>query len=204
MSNAVIKKIRQQYFPMQLPEGVEAHAVEKDVLQKVMTQLWPAIFPEDSNLCFFRTVQERMGKMEFLWREYYGSGHSETILFTLPDETPIGWVTGDMEDYMTFYLRLFGLLPEYRRKKVFSAFQQKFFEYLKEVGYERIASHHHINNRITLISQLKMGFSLVGFEVDERFGILAKVLYFLHEDRREGYEKVFSMPKDPYTIADNS
>jgi len=192
----MIEEIRKKYFPMQLPDGVEARSVTSEVATDVMRLLWHSIFPDDKNIKYFRTVKERMAKQEALWK-LHNTIHHERIVFYNKDKKPIGWIFGDMEDYMTFYLRLFGLLPEYRRKKIFSTFQSAFFEYLKEVGYERVAAHHHINNRAVLISQLKAGYGIVGFEVDERFGLLAKVLHFLHEDRRRGYEKVFSLPRDP-------
>jgi hypothetical protein len=61
------------------------------------------------------------------------------------------------------------------------------------VGYERLTSSHHPNNRGVLIAELKVGFNIVGLELNESAGGVLKVAYLFHEDRRRGFERVFCL-----------
>ncbi|MGM0440056.1 MAG: GNAT family N-acetyltransferase [Chlamydiota bacterium] len=183
----------QKFFPMSLPYGTIACQVDDGEIFAVTQQLWPQIFPSMGDAEYHQTPRVRTKKLEGLW-EKYQQIHHEKIVFYNSHREPIGWLLGDMEDYMTFYLRAYGLITEYRRKGIFTAFQKQFYNYLEDWGYERIAAHHQLNNRIAMIAQLKMGYQLTGIELDERFGPLAKMVYFVHPDRQQGYQAAFSFP----------
>ena len=104
-----------------------------------------------------------------------------------------------MEDEETFFIDTIGLVPEVRAKGVYQAFLRELIIYLKAVGYERLTSSHHPNNRAVLIAELKVGFNIVGLEINESTGPILKVAYLLHEDRRQGFEQVFCMvPEDSW------
>ncbi len=42
-----------------------------------------------------------------------------------------------------------------------------------------------------------MGFDIIGLELHESHGPLIKMAYFMHADRRAGFERVFTMAPDP-------
>ncbi len=70
------------------------------------------------------------------------------------------------------------------------------------MGYERLTTSHHPNNRAALIADLKAGFNIVGLELHESHGPVVKMACSLHADRRRGLEQIFSMEPEPTTKAD--
>jgi hypothetical protein len=47
-----------------------------------------------------------------------------------------------------------------------------------------------------MIPELKAGFHIAGLELHEGCGPLIKMAYLFHDDRREGFRRVFSIPPD--------
>jgi L-amino acid N-acyltransferase YncA len=104
-----------------------------------------------------------------------------------------------MEDEETFFIDTIGLVPEVREQGIYQAFLKQLIRYLKAAGYERLTSSHHPNNRAVLIPELKVGFNIVGLEINESAGPILRVAHPLHEDRRLGFERVFCMkPEDSW------
>ncbi len=98
-----------------------------------------------------------------------------------------------MEDEESFFIDTIGLVPEFRGKGIYQAFLRRLITYLRAVGYERLTSSHHPNNRAVLIPELKVGFNIVGLEINESAGPVLRVAHPLHEDRQHGFERVFCM-----------
>ena len=48
-----------------------------------------------------------------------------------------------------------------------------------------------------MIAELKAGFNIVGLELHESHDPLVKMAYFIHADRRAGFEQAFNMAPDP-------
>jgi RimJ/RimL family protein N-acetyltransferase len=91
----------------------------------------------------------------------------------------------------------YGFLPAYRGRGLYSAFLPKYLAYVTALGQERVTTSHHPNNRAIMIAELKVGFDIVGLELHESFGPLVKMAYFVHADRRAGFEQAFNMAPDP-------
>jgi RimJ/RimL family protein N-acetyltransferase len=127
-----------------------------------------------------------------LWEAHIDT-HPEWIVFFDDGDDPIGWFYGYMEDEETFFIDTIGLEPEVRRKGIYQAFLEQLITYLKAVGYERLTSSHHPNNRAVLIAELKVGFNIVGLEINESAGPVLRVAHPLHEDRRLVFERVFCL-----------
>ena len=84
-------------------------------------------------------------------------------------------------------------IPSYRRLGLYTAFLKQWLPYMEALGYERVTTTHHPNNRAILIAELKAGFDIVGLELHESHGLSVRMAYFVHNDRRRGFEDVFSM-----------
>lgn len=89
-----------------------------------------------------------------------------------------------------------GLIPAFRRRGIYTAFLKQLSVYLRTIGYERLATTHHPNNRAALIADLKAGF-IVGLELHESHGSIVKTACFLHDDRRRGFEQAFNAEPEP-------
>ena len=194
----MVEDIREQFFPMKLANGITAHSMDRDTAQKEIERFNDRIFPpgfkEETGA--FRPPKVRADRVAQLWKQRIDT-HPEWIVFFDQDGNPIGWFYGYMEDLETFFIDTIGLVPEFRRKGIYQAFLERLITYLKAVGYERLTSSHHPNNRAVLIPELKVGFNIVGLEINESAGPVLRVAHPLHEDRRLGFERVFCMrPED--------
>ena len=93
-------------------------------------------------------------------------------------------------------LDTFGLLVEQRGKGIYRAFMRQMLAYLKDAGYERVTVCTHPNNRAMLIANLKLGFSIGGMELNASTGVLVKLIYQLHADRRADFSRAFRLLPD--------
>jgi RimJ/RimL family protein N-acetyltransferase len=190
--------IRKQFFPMNLPFGVTAHSMDREAAQESIERFNHRIFtPDFKETGVFRPPQARGERAARLWEARIDT-HPEWIIFFDKGEDPIGWFYGYMEDEETFFIDTIGLVPEVRKQGIYQAFLEKLIDYLKAVGYERLTSSHHPNNRAVLIAELKVGFNIVGLEINESAGPVLRVAHPLHEDRRLGFERVFCMVAEDY------
>ncbi len=103
----------------------------------------------------------------------------------------------NMREPQTFSMIGTGLLPSYRERGLYSRFTKRLLGYLFAIGYERVQSLHHANNRAVIIAKLKLGFNITGLILDERMGAHIELTYLFHEDRRAAFARAFSMePRD--------
>jgi RimJ/RimL family protein N-acetyltransferase len=109
----------------------------------------------------------------------------------------VGWFYSYREDATTTFIDTVGFLSAYRGRGLYTAFLPKYLAYAAALGYERVTTSHHPNNRAIMIAELKVGFNIVGLELHESHGSLIKLAYLMHADRRDGFEHAFSMAPDP-------
>jgi RimJ/RimL family protein N-acetyltransferase len=197
------EEIHKQFFPMKLPSGVVARSMDQDAAQESIRAINHLIFPPDFKqvLGLFTAPEARRERLEHL-QKLYARSHPEWIVFYNVKDEPIGWFYGYMEDEETFFIDTIGLVPAFRGQGVYSAFLRQLIAYLRAIGYERLTTSHHPNNRAALIADLKVGFNIVGLELHESHGPLVKTAYHLHKDRRQAFERVFSMEREPTNEAD--
>jgi RimJ/RimL family protein N-acetyltransferase len=190
--------IRKQFFPMRLQSGVTAHSMDRQAALKSIEIFNHRIFaPGFKETGVFRPPQARGERVARLWEDRVDT-HPEWIVFFDEGEDPIGWFYGYMEDEETFFIDTIGLVPEVRRQGIYQTFLEQLIPYLKAVGYERLTSSHHPNNRAVLIAELKVGFNIVGLEINESVGPVLRVAHPLYEDRRLGFERVFHLVAEDY------
>jgi RimJ/RimL family protein N-acetyltransferase len=147
-------------------------------------------------LRLYQVPSERQPGVQRL-RQSYTPSRPECVVFYADTRQPIGWFYSYCEDATTIFIDTVGFLPEYRGRGLYSAFLPKYLAYVAALGYERVAVSHHPNNRAIMIAELKVGFAIVGLELHESHGPLIKLAYFIHADRRDGFEQTFSMAPDP-------
>lgn len=190
----MFEKPRAAIFPAELVPGIVAESVGSAEINRVWTELSEKIFSPLTSLGNFETPPSRFEGTEALsgiWRET----HREHIVF-YDGTRPVGWSSGALLEPATFFMAYSGVLPEYQRRGVYSAFLEIFLRYLGALGYERVTSNHMVNNRAVLIAKLKAGFVVSGMVLDERYGAQVALTYFTHADRTEGFVRAFSLEPD--------
>jgi RimJ/RimL family protein N-acetyltransferase len=197
------EEIRKQFFPMKLPSGIVARSMDQDAAQESIGAINHLIFPADfkQTVGLFEAPETRRERLEHL-QKLHAYSQSEWIVFYNAKDEPIGWFYGYMEDRETFFIDTIGLVPAFRGQGIYSAFLRQLISYLRAVGYERLTTSHHPNNRAALIADLKAGFDIVGLELHESHGPLLKTAYHLHADRRQAFERVFSATRESTNEAD--
>lgn len=191
------EEIRKQFFPMKLPSDTVGRSMDEDAAQEPIRAINHLIFPQDFKQVagLFGTPEKRHEKLERL-RKQHAYSQPEWILFYDGKDAPIGWFFGYMEDEETFFIDTIGFVPEFRGQGIYTDFLKQLIACLKAMGYERLTTSHHPNNRAALIADLKVGFNIVGLELHESHGPLVKMAYHLHGDRHRGFERIFSMERE--------
>jgi RimJ/RimL family protein N-acetyltransferase len=187
--------IRAQFFPMSLPAGVIGNWIDRTAAGTEIQVLNAQIF-RPHELRLFHVPPERQPGVQRLQQSFTRS-HPECVLFTTETRLPVGWFYSYRDDAATTFIDTIGFLPAYRGRGLYSAFLPKYLAYAAALGYERVTTTHHPNNRAIMIAELKVGFNIVGLELHESHGPLIKMAYFMHADRRDGFEHAFSMAPDP-------
>ena len=187
--------IRAQFFPMTLPAGVTGQWVNRIVVAAEIQELNAHIFPAHS-LRRYQVPPERQPSLHRL-KQSYTPSHPECIVFYADTHVPVGWFYSYDEDAATLFIDTVGFLPAYQGRGLYSAFLPEYLAYVAALGYERVVVTHHPNNRAIMIAELRVGFNIVGLELHESHGPQVKMAYFIHADRRDGFEQVFSMAPDP-------
>lgn len=183
-----LNTIRKKYFPFQTADGYIIRPSTQEEVYALYRKVFTQVFKERQ--IFFQAPVERRPQTERMYQKSLVK-HHEWFVFESPTKEKVGWNMGDAYDYTTFYMRNTGVLPEHQNKGLYRQFCERFEAFIKDVGYERIVSHHYGTNRRILITKLKMGYVISGMELHEMFGPLVKVLKLLPEDRREAYYKIY-------------
>jgi ribosomal protein S18 acetylase RimI-like enzyme len=96
-----------------------------------------------------------------------------------------GWFTGEQYNAETFYMRNSAILPEHRRKGLYTVLMHEVLKRVKEMGFQIVLSRHTTTNNSIIIPKLKAGFVITAMEVSDRFGTLVHLSYFFNETRRQ-------------------
>lgn len=185
----MVDQIRNEHFPAKLNEDVVATAVSPQQFYEVTNQLYSHIFTPLGDLGLYQTP----APPDSPGRKLAAHIHAEYFVFSNAAGEPIGFSMGKVVNEQTFFMEWSGILPDYRRRGLYSQFLEALIPYLKALGIERVTSNHMGNNRPVLIAKLKAGFIITGVTLDERHGMLVWLARFLEPARERGFEQAFSL-----------
>jgi hypothetical protein len=97
----------------------------------------------------------------------------------------VGWSFGQQESATTFYMVNSAILPEHRRKGLYTCLLMRSLEILSAKGFQLIYSRHNVTNNAVIIPKLKAGFVISKIELDDRFGVLVHLHYYTNPHRRK-------------------
>lgn len=80
------------------------------------------------------------------------------------------------------------ILPQHRRKGVYSELTKTTLKLAGEKGYQMVTSNHVASNNAVIIAKLKLGFKISGFELVDDFGALLKMTYYLNDKRARMFD----------------
>jgi ribosomal protein S18 acetylase RimI-like enzyme len=116
-------------------------------------------------------------------RARLGSPYRLNLGVFLGDEF-VGWSFGMQESAERFYMINAGVLPEHRRRGLYSALLPHVLSRVQAQGFQIAYSRHAATNNRVLVPKLRAGFVITGLELSERFGTLVHLSYFFNALRR--------------------
>ncbi len=94
------------------------------------------------------------------------------------------------------------VLPEHRRKGIYSELTRNVLRIAGEKGYQMVTSNHVASNNSVIMAKLKLGFFISGFELVDDFGALVKMTYYLNEKRSRMYHVRTSLRRPDQDLKD--
>ena len=167
-----------------LPEGYSIREMPTDAFEILWRQHAAKIFDDNSQI--FRVmsifdeaerakIQTLSARMGDLYQLRLGVFHGEEF---------VGWAIGDQHTSESFYMRNSAILPEHRRRGLYSALVEQVVTTVTAMGFQKIYSRHSATNNDVIIPKLKAGFVISSLEVSDAFGVLVHLVYFPKEIRR--------------------
>jgi ribosomal protein S18 acetylase RimI-like enzyme len=96
----------------------------------------------------------------------------------------VGWSFGWQESDSIFFMANAGILPEHRRKGLYTQLISKVIEIAKSKGFQVVSSKHVAVNNAVIIPKLKAGFVVTGMELNDRYGTMVVLSHYMNESRK--------------------
>ena len=157
--------------------------VSHDVFQPILKKYRPEMFGDIvsakvSNL-YTEQDKENQERLNEAFR------HRKIYLLAYDGDEVIGWSFGSQQRAVIFHMHNSAVFKNYRRQGIYTHMLQLIMDHAKHEGYEEITSHHHCTNSDVIVAKLKAGFLISGFEIDDKFGILVRLTYFINKEREQ-------------------
>ncbi|MBF0313738.1 MAG: GNAT family N-acetyltransferase [Oligoflexia bacterium] len=114
------------------------------------------------------------------------------FVFTYRDEI-IGYLSGNVYDWGSYYLRYCLIEKAHRGKNLFEAAAKRVIEILEQHQVERIEAHISVNNQKQMIRLCRMGFSVSGTVATDRWGVLTSLTKFNNNKANEVFNTQFCL-----------
>lgn len=108
----------------------------------------------------------------------------------------VGWSQWQQTDTDTLTMRNTAIDPAHRRKGLYTALLPVVINHARVEGYQRIVSTHHASNNAVIIPKLKAGFIITGLNINEKYGAMITLTYYVYERRlRCAQERIGHVPR---------
>ncbi len=143
-----------------------------------------SVFEDDHSYVMWDLLNdEELGQIKSLG-EKLGAPYKLFLGVFDKESTFVGWSWGFQENSTTFYMCNSAILPEHRRKGLYSSLVNRCVDTLSQKGFQLIYSRHCATNNDVIIPKLKAGFIISKMEIDDKFGVLIHLHFYNNKDRR--------------------
>ncbi len=143
------------------------------------------VFEDDHSYHFWDLISDEEKNKIAELRKLIGESLIEIRLAAFNEKNEfVGWSWGFQENHTTFYIANSATLPEYRRKGLYTLMLNKMLEEAILHGFQLIYSRHCATNNSIIIPKLKKGFIISKMEVDDIFGVLIHLHFYVNKTRR--------------------
>ena len=167
-----------------LPQGYEIRVLSEADFTPLYNLHAEKVFEHSQIFRYHRFLSDDE-KMKFrdLAQPYKGGFELNLALFYKNEF--VGWCSGDQHSAEAFYMRNSAILPDHRRKGLYSKMLEETIRVLTEKGFQKIYSRHNATNNPVIIPKLKAGFVISAMEVSDMFGTLVHLTYLTNPLRRK-------------------
>lgn len=109
----------------------------------------------------------------------------------------VGWTSGWHEPGGVFYVTNSAVLPEYRRRGIYTRLARAITEEAALRGCHTVYSKHIATNNAVIIAKLRLGFVITGMEFSEELGLLVRLSYAVSPGRARLFKERTSPLKAP-------
>ena len=124
-------------------------------------------------------------------------GERDTMYWAIVHRSDIvGWSQWQQTDTDILTMRNTAIDPAHRRKGLYTALLPVVINHARSEGYQRIVSTHHASNNAVIIPKLKAGFIITGLNINEKYGAMITLTYYVYEGRlRCAQERIGHVPR---------
>ena len=97
----------------------------------------------------------------------------------------VGWTYSYQSDHETLYMCNTAIAPDHRGKGLYSLLLDVIIEVARTEGFQLITSKHHASNSAVIVPKLKAGFIITGMALDEKYGLMVLLTYYVDPKRRQ-------------------
>ena len=145
-----------------------------------------SIFSQDHSLHFRDFLSEEENKkIKELGKDCYDKPFSMNLAVFDKEGEFAGWSFGWQETPSIYYMCNSAVLPNYRRKGIYSALLEANIKTLSDKGFQLIYSRHNATNNHVIIPKLKKDFIISKMEISDTFGCLIHLHYNTNKIRRK-------------------
>lgn len=172
-------------YHRKLKDGYEIRSVPDTVFEELWKEPAKTFFEDSTQLFRSRDflTDEENNQFHLLRLRMQGAYRQNLGVF-LEDEF-VGWSWGFQESGETFYMCNSAIMPEHRRKGLYTELLKSMLEVVTKEGFQKIYSRHVATNNAVLIPKLKAGFQITNLEMSDVFGVLVHLTYFPNPMRRK-------------------
>jgi len=174
--------------PIHLFQDYYIKEVSLATLDAFQMENFISVFPNQS---YFRPEsvlnEEELVRFKELKENFRSNDYRLNLLYYCKDEV-IGWHRGYQENVDTFYMQNTGILPAHQNKGVYSKSLPFILNLLKKAGMQRVTSKHIVSNNPVIVSKLKAGFCISGFEISDKYGMMLNMVYLFNPKRKEVFD----------------
>lgn len=168
-----------------LPPGYRIVELPQEEFQKYWSEWGAKIFSDNDTSMDMQRVLSEHERLQLRGLHQNLKQMFRMNLCVFKGEEFCGWFTGDQYNNETFYMRNSAILPEHRRKGLYTFLMNEVLERVRNLGFQIVLSRHTNTNSSIIIPKLKAGFIITGMELSDRFGTLVHLSYYFNETRRQ-------------------
>lgn len=165
--------------PIQLLENYYAKVVDDTTIFNILNKYRTTVFP---NTVDFKILAAYSDEEKKLLKKKKQLARQPTRLSYVVEQAGklSGWCTAYEKDIDEWYMHITAIFKEHRKKGLYTAVLKLMLAYAKKEGYQKVTSVHNATNNAIIIPKLKAGFVISGMHINEKFGTMVELTYYIN------------------------